>query len=477
MKKRFFGLACLALAMAFSATAFAACGDNTKPSDKPDDTQQGGITDNNPGDKNPETPGDGTDINTGIDANKTVSKIEVKTLPSKTEYVKGDTFDPSGGVLTITYTDNTTSDVSMTAEGVTFNNPNMSTVGDKNVRATVGGKNVTFKIKVVDQTFTVKFDYNYEGDTDIEVSVNSGNKVTAQTAERTGYEFINWYVNADYTQVVDFDAPITANATYYALWVAEGAAKVDVTFHYNYYGIKLDEYTYPVASGSKVAKPSNPSRAGYEFVGWTTDEGNTADYDFNSGVSAATHLYAKWNKTASRTEYVFEAEDTDLTGKVGPGYSGTAQEESMIVTDTTHSVSNNRYVSYLMQKDCSLEFYIASDEDVTDAQIVLRLSCDNSVAVSFDGTEFQVLVNGVAQTYQTININSVTGVSEFRDFTISASVRLKKGENLIQLKTNNTKAIEGTTFKAHAPAVDCLKITTSAVLIWDENHGLPKGNY
>ena len=31
---------------------------------------------------------------------------------------------------------------------------------------------------------------------------------------------------------------------------------------------------------------------------------------------------------------------------------------------------------------------------------------------------------------------------------------------------------------AHAPLVDCLIIDTDAVLIWDENHGVPaEGNY
>ena len=44
--------------------------------------------------------------------------------------------------------------------------------------------------------------------------------------------------------------------------------------------------------------------------------------------------------------------------------------------------------------------------------------------------------------------------------------------------TNNTNEVDGTTFKAYAPIVDCVKVTTEAVLIWDENHNEPAtGNY
>ena len=46
------------------------------------------------------------------------------------------------------------------------------------------------------------------------------------------------------------------------------------------------------------------------------------------------------------------------------------------------------------------------------------------------------------------------------------------------MMTNNTNEVDGTTFKAYAPIVDCVKVTTEAVLIWDENHNEPAtGNY
>ena len=41
-------------------------------------------------------------------------------------------------------------------------------------------------------------------------------------------------------------------------------------------------------------KPSNPTRAGYEFVGWYTDAACTKAFNFNTEITANTTLYAKW---------------------------------------------------------------------------------------------------------------------------------------------------------------------------------------
>lgn len=52
------------------------------------------------------------------------------------------------------------------------------------------------------------------------------------------------------------------------------------------------------ASGSTVTKPADPTREGYTFGGWYTDEACTKAYDFSAAVTADMTLYAKWNKKA-----------------------------------------------------------------------------------------------------------------------------------------------------------------------------------
>ena len=53
------------------------------------------------------------------------------------------------------------------------------------------------------------------------------------------------------------------------------------------------------ASGSTVTKPADPTRDGYIFAGWYTDEACTKAYDFSAAVTADMTLYAKWTKKAA----------------------------------------------------------------------------------------------------------------------------------------------------------------------------------
>ena len=95
--------------------------------------------------------------------------------------------------------------------------------------------------------------------------------------------------------------------------------------------------------------------------------------------------------------------------------------------------------------------------------------------MSYDGNDFQILINGNARYYDRVTLEVPFGGTFLpcEDLIIIDNVSLEEGQNLIQLRTNNVNAVAGTTFVAHAPIVDCVKISTSAVLTWDENYGVP----
>lgn len=61
-------------------------------------------------------------------------------------------------------------------------------------------------------------------------------------------------------------------------------------------GSKVDFQT--TAANGSVAKPADPTRKGYTFAGWYTDEACTEAYDFSVAVTADMTLYAKWIKNA-----------------------------------------------------------------------------------------------------------------------------------------------------------------------------------
>ena len=83
---------------------------------------------------------------------KSVNSISVKTNPSKTTYEHDDTINLAGGVLKVTYDDNSTEDISMTDSNVKITKPTTGKADVNNQTITISykGKTTTLKLKVTD---------------------------------------------------------------------------------------------------------------------------------------------------------------------------------------------------------------------------------------------------------------------------------------------------------------------------------------
>lgn len=255
------------------------------------------------------------------------------------------------------------------------------------------------------------------------------------------------------------------------------ATQYTVTFDYNYEGAPTAT-TQTVNSGEAVQKPNDPTRGLYIFDSWYTEAACTTEYVFTTAVTKDITLYAGWTEDTSmvgQTEYIFEAEYIDgIEDMRGMGYSGGATGTAMILNDrrSPMGASNGFYVSYLYQNGLTLEYVIQADKAVTDAKLVLRLSAE-MMDISINGESYSVIVNGTPIEYEDISFIGVPPMTAqakypFRDYTITTSLSLKEGENIVQLKTSNDNAMGGT-MSATAPLVDCIKIYTTATLTWTPN--------
>lgn len=95
-------------------------------------------------------------------------------------------------------------------------------------------------------------------------------------------------------------------------------------------GITLHTVTFNSNGGSDIpgqiranaaaTKPADPTRSGYDFGGWYTDEAFTTEYTFTESekVTQALTLYAKWTKEAAKYYYYSPADGSADAAKGSP---------------------------------------------------------------------------------------------------------------------------------------------------------------
>ena len=82
----------------------------------------------------------------------TVTSVEIKQPPAKTEYIKGEKLDTKGGVLTVQYSDGTSKEVDITSGMCAGYDP--QTPGSQTVTVSFSGKSCTYAVSVRDPAVT-----------------------------------------------------------------------------------------------------------------------------------------------------------------------------------------------------------------------------------------------------------------------------------------------------------------------------------
>ena len=139
-------------------------------------------------------------------------------------------------------------------------------------------------------TYTVSFDSLCGSPVDVETADYETAVTKPEDPTRTGYTFGGWYTDEACTNAYDFSQPLTKDMTLHAKWTIN---TYTVTFD-SLEGSPVDVETADYETA--VTKPEDPTKTGYSFGGWYTDEACTKAYDFATPVTGDRILYAKWNE-------------------------------------------------------------------------------------------------------------------------------------------------------------------------------------
>lgn len=117
--------------------------------------------------------------------------------------------------------------------------------------------------------------------------------------------------DAEATQIYDAaghyqycDSPVIADASGNLYYINDSGTLFKLgaveswTVAFNSNGGSACDTKFVATADGKLVKPADPTRDGYTFGGWYTDEACMQAYDFSTPVTADLTLYAKWTKNA-----------------------------------------------------------------------------------------------------------------------------------------------------------------------------------
>ena len=308
--------------------------------------------------------------NTGnlVKTDYTFAGWNTKADGTGTDYAAGDTFTITADTTlyakwtanTITVTFSTSTDgKTINKDGVTCNNSfdsyNNLFMGGT-FSTTLG--NFTRIVVTAQDTDRINIDSNY--------NLIAGWSNNTWTGNASSVNFGTIMGNRNNVTIVFTITPVT---TYTVTFNSKGGS--DVT-------------SASVAEGNKVTKPTNPTRDGYTFLGWSTEETSSTYYDFDTAVTSSFTLYAQWEK------------------KVETGVSDTSDiavaVEGLNDAIDTSDLTANQYVT----SEIEVKNEAVSDVSTTVSNKVSEVKgTDSSITVNY-------LTIDISKIITTVNANGST---------------------------------------------------------------------
>lgn len=171
----------------------------------------------------------------------------------------------------------------------------------------------------LNSTFNFTITYNSNGGTSVSPQIQVDTISYLPQITKSGYSFVGWYLDSDFTTLAIIDTPITSDITLYAKW----QELYDIIFN-------SDGGTYftPIIDVLSITSLPLPIKDGFNFIGWYY----TPNFDIQAQVGDVLNnnvtLYAKWefvgslflrlfnntseNNRVDKTDYLTNATKIDM---------------------------------------------------------------------------------------------------------------------------------------------------------------------
>ncbi|WP_333880976.1 InlB B-repeat-containing protein, partial [Lysinibacillus capsici] len=166
-------------------------------------------------------------------------------------------------------------------------------------------------------THTVSFDVD-GGSTISAQTIAHGEKATEPPSPtKVGHTFVGWYTSSTGNTPFNFDTTITGDITIYAKW---SPVTHTVSFDVDG-GSTISAQT--IAHGEKATEPPPPTKAGHTFVGWYTSSMGNTPFNFDTSITGATTIYAKWNPVTHTVSFDVDGGSTIPAQTIAHGEKAT----------------------------------------------------------------------------------------------------------------------------------------------------------
>lgn len=294
-----------------------------------------------------------------------------------------------------------------------------------------------FEVKSYTITYVVE-------DTTSTETVAHGNKITKKDPIIDGYAFIGWSTDSKEYKAFNLDEGITKDTTLYAFFQIK---TYKVTFT-----IDGKSTIETIEHGSNVVKPTDPTKTGYQFVGWYH---NDIKYEFNNPVTSDITLIAKFdintytvsfNKgsdtlTTASVNHNTKVERPENPNIIGSRFINWYQDENLTVLFDFDAPITENITIYGKFEDVIVHTITLTIDDATTTKKVNDGDCLIIDTPIKTGYTFQYwTLNGIEFDLKTAIIQDLTLVAVFK--INSYTVTFKNDTEVKTVSTDYNTTIE-----------------------------------